>query len=83
MTTADSVFWYVEVEWADGTIEEIGRFSSVSEAHGIGSPAIQGIGSISGPGLRNSIQSRRRAIGRLRSFDGPGRGGDVLGVDLT
>ena len=30
--TADGVFWYVEVEWADSAIEEIGRFSSVSEA---------------------------------------------------
>lgn len=32
MATADGVFWYVEVEWADGTIEETGRFSSVSDA---------------------------------------------------
>jgi hypothetical protein len=30
--TADSVSWYVEAKWADGTIEEIGQFSSVSEA---------------------------------------------------
>jgi hypothetical protein len=29
---ADSVFWCVEAEWADGTIEEIGQFSSVLEA---------------------------------------------------
>ena len=29
---ADNVFWYVEAEWADGTIEEIGQFSSVLEA---------------------------------------------------
>ncbi len=32
MRGAETVFWYVEAEWADGTIEEIGRFSSISEA---------------------------------------------------
>src|SRR5215471_20076334 len=32
MRTADSVAWYVQAEWADGTIEEIGRFSSDCEA---------------------------------------------------
>jgi hypothetical protein len=30
--TADGTIWYVEAEWADGTIDEIGGFSSVSEA---------------------------------------------------
>ena len=29
---ADNVFWYMEAEWADGTIEEIGQFSSGLEA---------------------------------------------------
>ena len=24
--------WYVEAEWADGTIEEIGQFKSITEA---------------------------------------------------
>jgi hypothetical protein len=24
--------WYVEAEWADGTIDEIGQFKSISEA---------------------------------------------------
>lgn len=25
-------YWYVEAEWADGTLEEIGRFKSITEA---------------------------------------------------
>jgi hypothetical protein len=29
---ADESYWYVEAEWEDGTIEEIGRFTSISEA---------------------------------------------------
>ena len=29
---ADEAHWYVEVEWEDGTIEEIGRFELISEA---------------------------------------------------
>jgi hypothetical protein len=28
----DLSYWYVEVEWADGTIDEIGQFKSISEA---------------------------------------------------
>ncbi len=28
----DATVWYVEAEWADGTIEEIGSFTSASEA---------------------------------------------------
>jgi hypothetical protein len=32
--TEDGTIWYVEAEWADGTIDEIGRFSSISEAWG-------------------------------------------------
>jgi hypothetical protein len=30
--TADKSYWYVEAEWADGTIEEIGQFKSILEA---------------------------------------------------
>jgi hypothetical protein len=30
----DMSHWYVEAEWADGTIDEIGQFASVSEAWG-------------------------------------------------
>ena len=30
--TADSTVWYVEAEWADGTIDEIGHFTSAPEA---------------------------------------------------
>jgi hypothetical protein len=30
----DMSHWYVEAEWADGTIDEIGQFTSVSEAWG-------------------------------------------------
>jgi hypothetical protein len=26
--------WFVEAEWADGTIDEIGQFGSISEAWG-------------------------------------------------
>jgi hypothetical protein len=29
---SDMSHWYVEVEWADGTIDEIGEFKSISEA---------------------------------------------------
>ena len=29
---ADESYWYIEAEWEDGTIEEIGRFTSISEA---------------------------------------------------
>jgi hypothetical protein len=29
---ADESHWYVEAEWDDGTIEEIGQFKSISEA---------------------------------------------------
>lgn len=32
MRDVETVFWNVEAEWADGTVEEIGRFSSISEA---------------------------------------------------
>jgi hypothetical protein len=28
----DVPHWYVEAEWADGTINEIGQFKSISEA---------------------------------------------------
>jgi hypothetical protein len=28
----DASHWYVEAEWDDGTIEEIGRFKSIAEA---------------------------------------------------
>jgi hypothetical protein len=30
--TAEKTQWYAEAEWADGTIEEIGQFTSISEA---------------------------------------------------
>ena len=30
--TADETHWYVEAEWEDGTIEEIGRFNLIAEA---------------------------------------------------
>ena len=30
--TAAESSWYVEAEWEDGTIEEIGRFKSIVEA---------------------------------------------------
>jgi hypothetical protein len=30
--TAAESHWYVEAEWEDGTIEEIGRFESIAEA---------------------------------------------------
>jgi hypothetical protein len=30
----DMSHWYVEAEWADGTIDEIGQFKSISEAWG-------------------------------------------------
>jgi hypothetical protein len=30
--TAAESYWYVEAEWADGTIEEIGQFKSITEA---------------------------------------------------
>jgi hypothetical protein len=30
----DMSYWYVEAEWADDTIDEIGQFTSVSEAWG-------------------------------------------------
>ena len=30
--TLDMTQWYVEAEWADGTIDEIGQFKSISEA---------------------------------------------------
>jgi hypothetical protein len=29
---ADEAHWYVEAEWEDGTIDEVGRFTSISEA---------------------------------------------------
>jgi hypothetical protein len=29
---SDGTVWYVEAEWADGTIDEIGQFTSASEA---------------------------------------------------
>jgi hypothetical protein len=29
---ADHSHWYVEAEWDDGTIEEIGQFKSIAEA---------------------------------------------------
>ncbi len=32
ISTADETYWYVEAEWEDGTIEEIGRFKSIAEA---------------------------------------------------
>jgi hypothetical protein len=28
----DTSHWYVEVEWDDGTIEEIGQFASIADA---------------------------------------------------
>jgi hypothetical protein len=28
----DQSHWYVEAEWDDGTIEEIGQFKSIAEA---------------------------------------------------
>ena len=30
----DMTHWYVEAEWADGTIDEIGQFTSIGEAWG-------------------------------------------------
>ena len=30
--TAAENHWYVEAEWEDGTVEEIGRFKSIAEA---------------------------------------------------
>jgi hypothetical protein len=30
--TAAESYWYIEAEWDDGTIEEVGRFESTSEA---------------------------------------------------
>ena len=30
----DVTWWHVEAEWADGTIDEIGQFKSISEAWG-------------------------------------------------
>jgi hypothetical protein len=30
----DVTHWFVEAEWADGTIDEIGQFGSISEAWG-------------------------------------------------
>jgi hypothetical protein len=30
--TAVTSHWYVEAEWADGTLEEIGQFKTISEA---------------------------------------------------
>jgi hypothetical protein len=30
--TAGTSHWYVEAEWDDGTIEEIGAFKSIAEA---------------------------------------------------
>jgi hypothetical protein len=30
--TRDMTRWYVEAEWADGTIDEIGQFKSILEA---------------------------------------------------
>jgi hypothetical protein len=30
--TAVTYYWYVEAEWADGTLEEIGQFKTISEA---------------------------------------------------
>jgi hypothetical protein len=56
---ADSVFWYVEAEWSDGTIEEIGQFSSVLEAWDW-IAAIRGNGLVSGPGMRGSRRQCRR-----------------------
>jgi hypothetical protein len=32
MRLADKSHWYVEAEWDDGTIEEIGEFKSIAEA---------------------------------------------------
>jgi len=32
MRLADQSHWYVEAEWDDGTIEEIGEFKSIAEA---------------------------------------------------
>jgi hypothetical protein len=32
LDTGDGTVWYVEAEWEDGTIDEIGRFASASEA---------------------------------------------------
>ena len=32
LRTPDMTQWYVEAEWADGTIDEIGQFNSISEA---------------------------------------------------
>jgi hypothetical protein len=29
---ADASHWYVEAEWDDGTIEDIGQFDSIAEA---------------------------------------------------
>ena len=30
--TAAESHWYVEAEWEDGTIEEVGRFESIAQA---------------------------------------------------
>jgi hypothetical protein len=32
MSWPDMAHWYVEAEWADGTIDVIGQFKSISEA---------------------------------------------------
>jgi len=32
LRTRDNTQWYVEAEWPDGTIDEIGQFNSISEA---------------------------------------------------
>jgi hypothetical protein len=32
LRTNDLTHWYVEAEWADGTVEEIGEFGSIIEA---------------------------------------------------
>jgi len=32
LRTNDQTHWYVEAEWADGTVEEIGEFGSIIEA---------------------------------------------------
>jgi hypothetical protein len=32
LRTPETTQWYVEAEWADGTIDEIGQFKSISEA---------------------------------------------------
>ena len=30
--STDASYWYVEAEWDDGTIEEVGQFKSIAEA---------------------------------------------------